>query len=63
MRWLCGSWALGYLIEKEDGSKKVFWATVHYCKLRITQYHFEEWSTLKDFFDINRAQRFDTGWS
>lgn len=60
-----GSQPLGYLIEKEDGSKKVFWPIVHYCRLGIKQYNFEEWSTIKDFFDINNAQnpRFGTGWS
>lgn len=62
-----GSQPLGYLIEKEDGNKKVFWPTVHYCKLRITQYNFEEWLTIKALFDINNTESsiFGTGrgWS
>ncbi|MDR1521905.1 MAG: hypothetical protein LBS28_03500 [Streptococcaceae bacterium] len=60
-----GGYPLGYLIEKEDGSKKVFWATVHYCSFGIKQYEFKEWSVIKKCFDINNAQSsmFGTGWS
>ncbi|MDR1473331.1 MAG: hypothetical protein LBI41_02010 [Lactobacillales bacterium] len=62
-----GSQSLGYLIEKRDGSKKVFWPTVHYCRFGFQQYDFKEWSTIKNLFDINSTESSmfgtGTGWS